>query len=88
MTFESLNVAIALPEVFLLTMACLVLVVDVYLPQDKRNFTYVLTQLSLIITFALLLSNQTDTRVLAFNDLFVQDVMADVLKLLDRKSVV
>lgn len=81
MTFESLNVAIALPEVFLLTMACLVLVVDVYLPQHKRNFTYVLTQLSLIITFALLLSNQTDTRVLAFNDLFVQDVMADVLKL-------
>lgn len=81
MTFESLNVAIALPEVFLLTMACLVLVMDVYLPQSKRNFTYVLTQLSLIITFALVLSNQTDVRVLAFNDLFVQDAMSDVLKL-------
>ena len=81
MTFESLNIAIALPEVFLLTMACLILVVDVYLPKEKRNFTYVLTQLSLIIAFALLLSNQTDVRVLAFNDLFVQDAMADVLKL-------
>ncbi len=81
MTLESLNIAIALPEVFLVTMACLVLVVDVYLPQEKRNFTYVLSQLSLIITLVLVLSNQTDTRVLAFNDLFVQDAMADALKL-------
>ena len=81
MTLDSLNIAIALPEIFLVTMACLVLVVDVYLPQERRNFTYVLTQLSLIITLALVLANQTDTRVLAFNDLFVQDAMADALKL-------
>ena len=81
MTFESLNIAIAIPEVFLLTMACLVLVVDVYLPKEKRNFTYVLTQFSLIIAFVLLLSNQTDTAVYAFNDLFVQDAMSSVLKL-------
>jgi NADH-quinone oxidoreductase subunit N len=81
MTLESLNIAIALPEIFLLVMACLVLVVDVYLPSDKRNLSYVLTQLSLIIALGLLLTNQTDTRVLAFNDLFVQDAMADALKL-------
>ncbi len=81
MTFESLNIAIALPEIFLLTMACLVLVVDVYLPEERRNVSYVLSQLSLIITLVLVLTNQTDTRVLAFNDLFVQDAMADALKL-------
>jgi len=81
MTLESLNIAIALPEIFLLSMACLVLVVDVYLPAERRNFTYVLSQLSLIITLVLVLSNQTDARVLAFNDLFVQDAMADALKL-------
>ena len=81
MTLESLNIAIALPEIFLLAMACLILVVDVYLPKEKRNLTYVLTQFSLIITLVLLLSNQTDTRILAFNDLFVQDAMADALKL-------
>lgn len=80
MTLESLNIGIALPEVFLLTMACLVLVVDVYLPQEKRSFTYVLSQLTLIVTFMLLLANQSDTRLLAFNDLFVQDAMADALK--------
>ncbi|MCK4833601.1 MAG: NADH-quinone oxidoreductase subunit N, partial [Gammaproteobacteria bacterium] len=81
MTLESLNIAIALPEMFLLAMTCLILVVDVYLPSDKRNLTYVLAQFSLIITLVLLLGNQTDTRVLAFNDLFVQDAMADALKL-------
>lgn len=81
MTFESLNIAIALPEVFLMTMACLILVVDVYLPQEKRNLSYVLAQFSLIIALMLVLGNQTDTRVLAFNDLFVQDAMADALKL-------
>ena len=81
MTFESLNIAIAMPEVFLLAMACLVLLVDVYLPQEKRNITYIFAQFSLIITLALLLGNQTDARVLAFNDLFVQDEMADALKM-------
>ena len=81
MTFESLNIAIAMPEVFLLAMACLVLLVDLYLPQEKRNLTYILAQFSLIITLVLLLGNQTDTRVLAFNDLFVQDEMADALKM-------
>ena len=62
-------------------MACLILVVDVYLPAGKRNLTYVLTQLALIITLVLLLNNQTDTPVFAFNNLFVQDALADVLKL-------
>lgn len=81
MTFESLNITIALPEIFLLSMACLILVIDVFLPQEKRNFTYILSQLSLLIALALVLSNQTEVRVLAFNGLFVQDTMADVLKL-------
>ncbi len=81
MTLESLNIAIALPEIFLLAMACLVLVVDDYLPAEKRNLSYVLTQFSLIVTLVLLLGNQTDVRVLGFNDLFVQDAMADALKL-------
>jgi len=81
MTLESLNIGIALPEVFLLSMACLILVIDAFLPQERRNFTYVLSQFSLLITLVLLLSNQTEVRLLAFNDLFVQDAMADALKL-------
>ena len=81
MTLESLNTAIAMPEIFLLMMACLILVVDVFLPQERRNVTYVLSQLTLIGALVLVLTNQTEVRVLAFNGLFVQDAMADVLKL-------
>ena len=81
MTLESLNIAIALPEIFLLVMACLILIVDVFLPPEKRNLTYVLTQLSLLVALALLLSNPSEGRMLAFNDLFVQDAMADALKM-------
>ncbi|MBE9567207.1 MAG: NADH:ubiquinone oxidoreductase subunit N, partial [Proteobacteria bacterium] len=80
MTFESLNFAVALPEAFLLAMACLILVIDVYLPADKRNLTYVLSQLSLLVTLMLVLNNPAEGRVLAFNDLFVHDAMANVLK--------
>lgn len=81
MTLESLNLAAGWPEIFLLAMACVVLVVDVFIPQEKRNITYLLSQVTLVITFFLIYSNQTDVRVLAFNDMFVQDRMADVLKL-------
>jgi len=81
MTLESLNIAIALPEIFLLVMACLILIVDVFLPPEKRNLTYVLTQLSLLVALFLLLSNPSEGRMLAFNDLFVQDAMADALKM-------
>ena len=81
MTLDSLNINAGLPEIFLLAMACVVLVVDVFIQQKNRNITYLLSQLTLIVTFALIYTNQTDVRVLAFNDMFVQDKMADDLKL-------
>jgi len=81
MTLDSLNIAAGWPEIFLLAMACVVLVVDVFIHQKNRNITYLLSQLTLLVTFALVFTNQTDVRVLAFNDMFVQDKMADVLKL-------
>jgi len=81
MTLDSLNIAAAWPEIFLLAMACVVLVVDVFIEQKNRNVTYLLSQLTLVVTFALIYTNLTDVRVLAFNDMFVQDKMADVLKL-------
>lgn len=81
MTLASLNYLVALPEIFLLGMTCVVLVVDVYLRDSQRNVSYLLAQLSLIGTFVLLLNGMTETRVYAFNDMFVQDRMADVLKL-------
>ena len=44
MTLAVTDFAVVMPEIFLLTMACLVLVIDVYLPETMRNLTYQLSQ--------------------------------------------
>jgi NADH-quinone oxidoreductase subunit N len=81
MTLDALNIAIAWPEIFLLGMACVVLVVDVFIEQNRRNLTYSLSQLTLLVTAALITLGEADQRVLAFNDMFIQDQLADTLKL-------
>jgi len=81
MTLDMLNYTVAWPEIFLLTMACLVLVIDVYIKEENRNVSYILAQLSLLITLLLLVMNSSADRVIAFNGHFVSDAMANVLKL-------
>jgi len=81
MTLEMLNYTVAWPEIFLLAMACIVLVVDVYLRDENRNVTYFLAQLSLIVTLLLVLANSSGERVVAYNGTFVSDALADVLKM-------
>lgn len=80
MTLEMLNLSIATPEIFLLALACTVLVVDVYLKDERRNVTYVLSQLGLIITLLLLTQQSPESREIAFNGMFVSDTLAVVLK--------
>jgi len=80
MTLEMLNLSIAIPELFLLALACTVLVVDVYLKDESRNVTYVLSQIGLIITLVLISQQSPESRELAFNGLFVNDFLATVLK--------
>ncbi len=80
MTLEMLNLTIATPELFLLAVACTVLVVDVYLKDERRNVTYVLSQLGLLITLVLITLQDPSSREIAFNGLFVSDTLAVVLK--------
>ncbi len=81
MTLDSLHIVTAMPEIFLLIMACVVLLVDLFLPEEKRNFSYVLAQLGLIVTIALILMNPAQHTTLAFNDFYIHDRLSDVLKL-------
>ena len=39
----------ALPEMVMLGMTCLVLVVDLFLPQEKRGFTLLLSVMTLLL---------------------------------------
>jgi len=81
MTLEALKYVTAWPEIFLLSMACIVLVVDAFISDEKRDFSYLLAQFSLLGTFALVMMSQIDGRIVSFNGMFVQDAMSVVLKL-------
>ncbi len=80
MTLEALNYAIAWPEIVLLIMACLVLVVDVFIDDNQRNISYLLSQFALLAGFVLV-AIQDSTGIMAYNDMFVHDHMGQVLKM-------
>jgi len=71
----------ALPEIFVATMACLVLIVDVYLPENKRFVTYWLCVGTLIVAALLSLRGFSTHSELILNDMFVDDTLSDLIKI-------
>ena len=82
MSFVLPDLRPAAAEIFLLVMACAILLIDVFSKNPKRTMTFVLTQVTLLccvfITFATSSAEITYT----FSNMFVDDLMADFLKLL------
>ncbi|MBN1378945.1 MAG: NADH-quinone oxidoreductase subunit NuoN [Gammaproteobacteria bacterium] len=78
--FDSNELILLIPEIFVLATACLILVIDLFLSEQHRNVTFYLTQLSLFFTFLLTLELPSDTVLYAFNSSFILDTMAIVLK--------
>ena len=72
----------AYPELFLLVMACVILIVDLFVSDDNRDITYALTQFALAGALVLTWSTATNEPVFTFSGMFVDDLMSDVLKLL------
>ncbi len=81
MNFEIPNFVPAMPEIFVLSMACLILILDLFLSERSRVVTYLLTQATLVGAFILSLGLFSEVRELTFSDSFVLDPMASVLKL-------
>jgi len=77
----------AYPELFLLTMACVILVADLFVSDDNRVVTYALTLAALAGTFALTYLTATVEPVTTFSGMFVDDLMSDVLKLVTYLGV-
>jgi NADH-quinone oxidoreductase subunit N len=77
----NLNILGLLPEILLFAMACLILLIDAYLPKQMRQLTYQLTQGTLIGVAVLIIAGFPEQRTLAMNDMFVSDPMGAVLKL-------
>ncbi len=78
--FTQPNLLPALPEIVMLTMACVVLVVDLFLPQQKRGFTLLLALLTLVLVSLATAYVAPSTSVSTFNGSFVLDQLAVVLK--------
>ncbi|MCP4187889.1 MAG: NADH-quinone oxidoreductase subunit NuoN [Gammaproteobacteria bacterium] len=75
------NLLPALPEMVMLAMTCLVLVVDLFLPQEKRGFTLLLSVLTLLLTVAAVVFVAPADSVSSFGDSFVLDQFAVTLKI-------
>ncbi len=71
----------ALPEIFLLSMACIILLVDVYIAARYRIVTYLLVQLSLIIAFLLTLPQFNADMLITFSGHYIVDKLAVLTKL-------
>ena len=77
----------AYPELFLLTMTCVILVVDLFISEDNRIVTYGLAQFTLAGCIVLTFMTGNAEPVYTFNGMFVDDLMADALKVLTCGAV-
>jgi len=78
----------AYPELFLLGMACVILIVDLFVSDDNRIVTYGLTQFTLVGCALLTFFTGNAEPVYTFSGMFVDDLMADALKLLTCVAVI
>lgn len=69
-----------LPEIFVLSMACLILVLDLFLSDSERKISYWLTQLTLVLAAVITLSIDKGETQLLFFGTFISDPMGAVLK--------
>jgi len=73
---------LALPEIFVLCMACVVLLADLFIPQERRGLTHLLALVTLVFACILTLRVMLPPGevLYAFSGTFVRDRFGDVLK--------
>ena len=82
MNFLQPDFAPAYPEIFLLIMVCVVLLADLAWGGKKSHIAYSLAQLSLFGCLLITFSTSAPGVVYTFSGMFVDDPMADILKML------
>jgi len=79
------NMLLAAPEIWVLTMACVILLSDLLISEERRGIIYMMAMITLI--FAAIITLRGDylseglRSATAFNGSFIRDPMGDVLKL-------
>jgi len=69
-----------LPEIVVLTGACLILLVDVWMHDDRRHVGYWLTQFTLLIAACVTVRTMSKDPATVFHNLVIDDFVADVLR--------
>ncbi len=87
MTLSEMNFVLpdlmpAAAEIFLLAAVSLILVVDVFLKDSRRTTTFLMTQLALLGCFVITFMTSSAEITYTFSNMYVDDLMADFLKLL------
>jgi NADH-quinone oxidoreductase subunit N len=79
---NNMNFTPALPEIFLLIAASAILLIDMFLSDAKRNITYILSILTLVVCAWLSINSLTSgVAWFTFNNMFISDPLSDVLKI-------
>ncbi|MCK9530361.1 MAG: NADH-quinone oxidoreductase subunit NuoN [Gammaproteobacteria bacterium] len=81
MNFEMSQLLPVLPEIFVLGMACVILLVDPFLAEARRSVTYLLSLGTLVGAFLLTARLYGEAEQVVFSGFFVLDGMAVLLKL-------
>lgn len=81
MTFETPNIMLALPEIWVFSMACVVLLVEVFRTRPAPMASYALSQATLVGAALLTWYGMAAPAGLTFSNMFVHDRLADLLKL-------
>ncbi len=79
--FVQPNLIPALPEIVMLVMTCLVLIVDLFLPQEKRGYSLFLAVATLVLTALTIIAVAPVDSISSFGGSFLLDQMAVTLKL-------
>ena len=75
-----MNIAIATPEIFLLSTICLILLLDLFLREDCRTVMYLLSIVALLATALLVYSTMDGQKIVGLNDTYVRDDLSGILK--------
>ena len=87
MSFIPPDFAPASSEIFMLIMVCVVMLADLTIGKNKRYVAYLLTQITLLGCAVLTFKSFSDEAVLTFSGMFVDDSLADILKLMTYGTV-
>ena len=81
MMFEVVNMSFAIPELFLLTMACIILLVVAFFKQSGAKLAYILSQVTMITAALLVYIAIAGDEGLAFSDSYIKDGLSNILKI-------